>query len=92
LRRLGLAAASLLTRFATAAHGQQPRPLTNRVPQRRGISPNRAVLERYYSALQEKYADKLRRAIEEGFAPNAVLRTSDSLPYEGPPFDGPSRK
>jgi ketosteroid isomerase-like protein len=47
------------------------------------MSPNRAVLECYYSALQRKDADKLRNAIEEGFAPDAVLRISDSLPYGG---------
>ena len=47
------------------------------------MSPNRAILERYYSALQHKDADKLRNSIEEGFAPDAVLRISDSLPYGG---------
>lgn len=47
------------------------------------MSRNRATLERYYSALQHKNADELRSAIEEGFAPDAVLRISDSLPYGG---------
>jgi ketosteroid isomerase-like protein len=47
------------------------------------MSRNRAVLDRYYSALQHKNADELRSAIEEGFAPDAVLRISDSLPYGG---------
>ncbi len=47
------------------------------------MSPNRAVLERYYSALQKKDANGLRAAIEEGFAPDAILRISDSLPYGG---------
>jgi ketosteroid isomerase-like protein len=47
------------------------------------MSPNRAILERYYSALQHKDADELRSAIEEGFAPDAVNRISDSLPYGG---------
>jgi hypothetical protein len=47
------------------------------------MSQNRAILERYYSALQHKNADELRSAIEEGFAPDAVLRISDSLPYGG---------
>jgi ketosteroid isomerase-like protein len=47
------------------------------------MSPNRAILERYYSALQHKDADELLRSIEEGFAPDAVNRISDSLPYGG---------
>jgi ketosteroid isomerase-like protein len=47
------------------------------------MSRNRATLERYYGALQRKNADELRSAIEEGFAPDAVLRISDSLPYGG---------
>lgn len=47
------------------------------------MSRNRAILERYYSALQHKDADELRSSIEEGFAPDAVLRISDSLPYGG---------
>jgi ketosteroid isomerase-like protein len=51
--------------------------------QRTRMSRNRATLERYYSALQHKNADELRSAIEEGFAPDAVLRISDSLPYGG---------
>jgi hypothetical protein len=36
------------------------------------MSRNRAILERYYSALQHKDADELRSSIEEGFAPDAV--------------------
>jgi ketosteroid isomerase-like protein len=51
--------------------------------ERTRMSRNRATLERYYSALQRKSADELRSAIEEGFAPDAVLRISDSLPYGG---------
>jgi ketosteroid isomerase-like protein len=47
------------------------------------MSRNRAILERYYSALQHKDADELRSSIEEGFAPDAVLRISDSLSYGG---------
>jgi ketosteroid isomerase-like protein len=47
------------------------------------MSRNRAILERYYSALQHKDADELRGSIEEGFASDAVLRISDSLPYGG---------
>jgi ketosteroid isomerase-like protein len=46
-------------------------------------SPNRAILERFYSALQQKDVDELRSSIEEGFAPDAVNRISDSLPYGG---------
>jgi ketosteroid isomerase-like protein len=47
------------------------------------MSRNRAILERYYSALGHKDADELRSSIEEGFATDAVLRISDSLPYGG---------
>jgi ketosteroid isomerase-like protein len=47
------------------------------------MSRNREILDRYYKALQHKNADELRSAIEEGFAPDAVLRISDSLPYGG---------
>lgn len=47
------------------------------------MSRNREILERYYSALQHNNAAELRRAIEEGFAPDAVLRISDSQPYGG---------
>jgi ketosteroid isomerase-like protein len=47
------------------------------------MSRNRAILERYYSALRHKDADELRSSIEEGFAPDAVMRVSDSLPYGG---------
>ena len=51
------------------------------------MSPNRAILERYHSALQHKDADKLRNAIEEGFAADAVLRISDSLPIPMSAFE-----
>jgi ketosteroid isomerase-like protein len=47
------------------------------------MSRNRAILERYYSAIRHKDADEVRSSIEEGFAPDAVLRISDSLPYGG---------
>jgi hypothetical protein len=47
------------------------------------MSPNRAILERFYSALRHKDADEVRSSIEEGFAPDAVNRISDSLPYGG---------
>jgi ketosteroid isomerase-like protein len=47
------------------------------------MSPNRAILERFYSALRNKDADEVRSSIEEGFAPDAVNRISDSLPYGG---------
>jgi ketosteroid isomerase-like protein len=49
----------------------------------KATSRNRAILERYYSALQHKDADELGSSIEEGFTPDAVLRISDSLPYGG---------
>src|SRR5687768_9504831 len=51
--------------------------------ERTRMSRNRTALQRYYSALQQKNADELRSAIEDGFAPDAVLRISDSLPYGG---------
>ena len=81
---LGLAAASLLLIWQRAATRSGPflQPQSTDEEQT-PMSPNRAVLERYYSALQRKDADKLRNAIEEGFAPDAVLRISDSLPYGG---------
>jgi ketosteroid isomerase-like protein len=69
----GVAAASLLPRSAVGAQTGTPE----------AMSQNRAILERYYSALQNKDADELRNAIEEGFAPDAVNRISDSLPYGG---------
>jgi ketosteroid isomerase-like protein len=47
------------------------------------MSQNRAILDRYYKALQDKDADELRSSINEGFARDAVLRISDSLPYGG---------
>ena len=62
--------------LSLAAQAQQHKKPTQ-------MSRNRATLERYYSALQQKNADELRSAIEEGFAPDAVLRISDSLPYGG---------
>jgi ketosteroid isomerase-like protein len=82
---VGLAVGSLLTRFAKSAHAQQAGApsLINGHEGSTRMSPNRAILERYYSALQKKDGDKLRSAIEEGFASDAVLRISDSLPYGG---------
>jgi ketosteroid isomerase-like protein len=87
---LGLSAASLLAGMTTGAQAQQAAQSaspTSRQPrqheERTRMSRNRATLERYYSALQHKNADELRSAIEEGFAPDAVLRISDSLPYGG---------
>src|SRR5438105_12362312 len=87
---LGLGAASLLAGMTTGAQAQQAgqsASLTSRQPtqheERTRMSRNRATLERYYSALQHKNADELRSAIEEGFAPDAVLWISDSLPYGG---------
>jgi hypothetical protein len=41
------------------------------------MSRNREILERSYSTLQHKGGDELRSSIEEGFAPDAVLRISD---------------
>jgi ketosteroid isomerase-like protein len=67
---LGLGAASLLLPVGTQAQ-----------PAR--VSRNRAALDRYYTALQQKNQDGLRKAIEEGFTSDAVLRISDSLPYGG---------
>lgn len=69
-----------------AARPSTASPTSNQPTQHeegRHVSRNRATLERYYSALQNKNADELRSAIEEGFAPDAVLRVSDSLPYGG---------
>ena len=72
---MAFTAASWMT-LPLAAQAQQ-------LEERTRMSRNRAILERYYSALQRKNADELRSAIEEGFAPDAVLRISDSLPYGG---------
>jgi len=72
---MAFTAASWMT-LPLAAQAQQ-------LEDRTRMSRNRATLERYYSALQQKNADELRSAIEEGFAPGAVLRISDSLPYGG---------
>jgi ketosteroid isomerase-like protein len=82
---LGLAATSLLSCLPTGAHAPPAGPpsSTRGHEARTRMSPNRAILERYYSALQHKNADELQSAIEEGFAADAVLRISDSLPYGG---------
>jgi ketosteroid isomerase-like protein len=72
---MALAATSWMT-LSPGAQGKQRE-------ERRRMSRNRATLERYYSALQRKNANDLRSAIEGGFAPDAVLRISDSLPYGG---------
>jgi ketosteroid isomerase-like protein len=70
---------------STTQRKESAPPSTTSTQQEKGtqMSRNRAALERYYSALQNKNADELRSAIEEGFAPDAVLRVSDSLPYGG---------
>ena len=73
---LGAIAASSLMALPLLARAQQ------QVPERR-VSRNRATLDRYYNALQQKNAAALRSAVEEGFASNAILRISDSLPYGG---------
>ena len=46
-------------------------------------SPNRRVLDRFYAAVQKKDPEEVALSIEEGFAPDVVLRLSDSLPYGG---------
>ena len=90
LAALGLGAASLLTGMGTGAQAQRAGRSPSLTPsqptqreERTRMSANRATLERYYNALQHKNADELRSAIEEGFAPDAILRISDSLPYGG---------
>jgi ketosteroid isomerase-like protein len=70
---MGFTATSILPLAAQAQQHNEPTR----------TSRNRATLERYYTALQRKNADELRTAIQEGFAPDAVLRISDSLPYGG---------
>lgn len=47
------------------------------------VSPNRAVVDRFYAAVIAKDADAIDAAITDGFAQDAVLRLSDSLPYGG---------
>ena len=48
-----------------------------------GVSRNRAVLDRFYLAINRMEVDELAASIEDGFAPDAVMRISDSLPYGG---------
>lgn len=47
------------------------------------VSPNRQVVDRFYAAVMAKDAHAIRAAIADGFAEDAVLRLSDSLPYGG---------
>jgi ketosteroid isomerase-like protein len=81
----GLIAAVVTFAAACASTNQRNEavPRLTQHEERTRMSRNRATLERYYSALRHKNADELRSAIEEGFAPDAVLRISDSLPYGG---------
>lgn len=51
------------------------------------MSRNRDVIDRFYAAIQRKDVEELTAAIEDGFAVDAVLRLSDSLPYGGS-YDG----
>jgi hypothetical protein len=66
----GLALAALAVPLVSACGGSD-------------VSPNRAIVERLYGALQNRDADGVRTAIEEGFAPDAVNRISESMPYGG---------
>lgn len=72
---VALTAASLMT-LASGVQAQHAKLAS-------GVSRNRAALDRYYTALQKKDAAALRSAVENGFAADAVLRISDSLPYGG---------
>jgi ketosteroid isomerase-like protein len=47
------------------------------------MSRNREVLDRFYAAVQRKDVDEIVAAVDDGFAPDAVLRVSESLPYGG---------
>lgn len=47
------------------------------------VSANRSVVDRFYAAVIAKDGEAIAAAIEDGFAPDAVLRLSDSLPYGG---------
>jgi ketosteroid isomerase-like protein len=46
-------------------------------------SEQRAAIDRFYAAVIARDADAIAAAIDDGFAPDAVLRISDSLPYGG---------
>jgi hypothetical protein len=46
-------------------------------------SANRQTIDRFYAAVIAKDGDAIHEAIEDGFAPDAVMRISDSLPYGG---------
>src|SRR5262245_28446469 len=47
-------------------------------------SAQRAAIDRFYAAVIAKDADAIAAAIDDGFAEDAVMRISDSLPYGGP--------
>jgi ketosteroid isomerase-like protein len=46
-------------------------------------SAHRLTLDRFYAAVIAKDGAAIHAAIEDGFAPDAVMRISDSLPYGG---------
>lgn len=46
-------------------------------------SANRRVIDRFYAAVIAKDGEAIAAAIEDAFAPDAVMRISDSLPYGG---------
>ena len=46
-------------------------------------SANRQVVDRFYAAVIAKDGAAIHAAIEDGFAPDAIMHISDSLPYGG---------
>jgi ketosteroid isomerase-like protein len=74
----GLAVAALSVPFLSACGA--PSASSSGAP---SASSNRAIVERLYEALRNKDADGVRAAIEEGFAPDAINRISESMPYGG---------
>jgi ketosteroid isomerase-like protein len=72
----GLALAALTVPLVSACNAESDTSGSN-------TSPNRAIVERLYAALRNRDADGVRTAIEEGFAPDAVNRISESMPYGG---------
>jgi ketosteroid isomerase-like protein len=46
-------------------------------------SAHRQIVDRFYAAVTAKDGEAIAAAIEDGFAPDAVMRISDSLPYGG---------
>jgi ketosteroid isomerase-like protein len=80
LRGLALAVVAML--LATACSGGTD-SASRAAGTAAGASANQAFVERFYSALNDKDADGVRTLIEEGFAPDAVNRISESMPYGG---------